>query len=81
MKIAQKYSHLNGEEYLIVHKNNLYEEIAEVIESINANEFLTKESKEKTMPGKCFTVQLKSIRYLSNSLASWAGMKADTDIS
>ena len=52
MKIAQKYSHLNGEEYLIVHKNNLYEEIVEVIESINANEFLTKESKEKTMPGK-----------------------------
>ena len=24
MKIAQKYSHLNGEEYLIVHHNNLY---------------------------------------------------------
>ena len=27
MKIAQKYSHLNGEEYLIVHHNDLYNEI------------------------------------------------------
>jgi hypothetical protein len=52
MKIAQKYSHLNGEEYLIVHHNPLYEEIIKVIESIDANEFLTKESKEKTMTGK-----------------------------
>jgi len=52
MKISQKYSHLNGEEYLIVHHNNLYEEMMKVIESIDAKEFLTKESKEKTMTGK-----------------------------
>jgi len=51
MKIAQKYSHLNGEEYLIVHHNNLYKEIDEVVENINAKRLLTKESKEKTMPG------------------------------
>jgi hypothetical protein len=51
MKIAQKYSHLNGEEYLIVHHNDLYKEIASVIESIDAKRLLTKESKEKTMPG------------------------------
>jgi hypothetical protein len=52
MKIAQKYSHLNGEEYLIVHHKKLYKEIIKVIESINADEFLTKESKEKTMIGR-----------------------------
>ena len=52
MKIAQKYSHLNGEEYLIVHHNNLYKEIIMVIKSIDANQLLTKESKEKTMTGK-----------------------------
>ena len=52
MKIAQKYSHLNGEEYLIVHYNNLYKEIIRVIESIDACEFQTKKSKEKTMTGK-----------------------------
>jgi len=52
MKIAQKYSHLNGEEYLIVHHYTLYKEIIKVIESVDANTFLTKESKEKTMTGK-----------------------------
>jgi hypothetical protein len=52
MKIAQKYSHLNGEEYLIVHYSELYKEIIKVIESIDAASFLTKESKEKTMTGK-----------------------------
>jgi hypothetical protein len=52
MKIAQKYSHLNGEEYLIVHHSELYQEIIEVIEKIKAIELLTKESKEKTMRGR-----------------------------
>lgn len=51
MKIAQKYSHLNGEEYLIVHHNNLYEEIKEVIASIDADQFRTKISKEKRKIG------------------------------
>jgi len=52
MKISQKYSHLNGEEYLIVHYKNLYEEITDTIESIDASKFLIKESKEKTMKGR-----------------------------
>ena len=51
MKIAQKYSHLNGEEYLIVHHNNLYEEIKQVIESVDAEQFKTKISKEKRKSG------------------------------
>ncbi|MBZ0199479.1 MAG: hypothetical protein K8H86_06400 [Ignavibacteriaceae bacterium] len=52
MEIAQKYSHLNGEEYLIVHHKKLYKEIIETIESIDASKFMTKESNEKTMSGK-----------------------------
>ncbi|HET9057293.1 MAG TPA: BglII/BstYI family type II restriction endonuclease [Chitinophagaceae bacterium] len=51
MKIAQKYSHLNGEEYLIVHHNNLYKEIKEVIASIDADKLRTKISKEKRKIG------------------------------
>lgn len=51
MNIAQKYSHLNGEEYLIVHHNDLYLEIKEVISSIDANSFRTKISKEKNKIG------------------------------
>lgn len=52
MKIAEKYSHLNGEEYLIVHYNSLYSEIKEVIKNVDANSLMTKKSKEKTMRGR-----------------------------
>ena len=51
MKIAQKYSHLNGEEYLIVHHNKMYEEIIEVITSVDATKHKTKISKEQTKEG------------------------------
>lgn len=51
MKIAQKYSHLNGEEYLIVHHKKLYDEIIEVIEGIDAEKLRTKISKEKKKVG------------------------------
>ncbi|MFO7891880.1 MAG: BglII/BstYI family type II restriction endonuclease [bacterium] len=51
MNITQKYSHLNGEEYLIVHHNKLYDEIKNVITTINAEKYKIKVSKEKTMKG------------------------------
>ena len=51
MKITQTYSHLNGEEYLIVHHNSLYNEIRNVISNIDASKFLTKVSKEKRKIG------------------------------
>ena len=51
MKIAQKYSHLNGEEYLIVHHNKLYKEIKAIIKSIDAEKYRTKISKEKRKSG------------------------------
>ncbi|MGO9211296.1 MAG: BglII/BstYI family type II restriction endonuclease [Terriglobales bacterium] len=51
MKIAEYYSHLNGWEFIQVHKPKLWTEITEVIKSVDANEFRTKVSKEKTMRG------------------------------
>ena len=51
MKIAHKYSHLNGEEYLTVHHNDLYNEIKQVVECIDADQFRTKISKEKRKIG------------------------------
>jgi hypothetical protein len=51
MKIAQKYSHLNGEEYLIVHHKKLYDEIVNVVSSIDDNTLWTKVSKEKRTKG------------------------------
>ncbi|MGI6338896.1 MAG: BglII/BstYI family type II restriction endonuclease [Bacteroidales bacterium] len=52
MRITQKYSHLNGEEYLIVHHTPLYDEIKAVVAGIDANTYKTKVSNEKTMRGK-----------------------------
>ncbi len=52
MKIAQKYSHLNGEEYLLIHHKKDYKEIQNIISSVKATDHLTKESKEKTRKGK-----------------------------
>lgn len=51
MRIAQKYSHLNGEEYLIVHHNDLYKEIKSVIKAVGAEKLKLKISKEKTKKG------------------------------
>lgn len=52
MKIGAQYSHLNGLEYLKVHKKDILEEIYEVIAGIDANLYKTKESKEKTKFGQ-----------------------------
>ena len=47
MKVVDKYSHLNGEEFLLVHHKNLYKEILSVVEAVDAYKFRTKISKEK----------------------------------
>lgn len=52
MRIVETYSHLNGEEYLMVKRPTLYQEIKEVIEEVDAFKCMTKKSKEKTMKGK-----------------------------
>ncbi len=52
MKIIETYSHLNGREFLLVHKPNLWREIKSVIANVDAEKCKTKVSKEKTMKGK-----------------------------
>ena len=52
MRIVSRYSHLNGEEFLLVHRKELWHEILEVIESVDAEACRTKVSREKTMAGK-----------------------------
>ena len=52
MRIVETYSHLNGLEYLLVHKPQLWEEIQDVIQEVDGNACKTKVSKEKTMKGR-----------------------------
>ena len=52
MRVGARYSHLNGEEYLLVHRKALWEEIQAVIAGVDAEACKTKVSREKTMPGR-----------------------------
>ena len=52
MKIVEQYSHLNGLEFLLVHKPRLWKEIQTVIASVDAHKCQTKVSREKTLKDK-----------------------------
>lgn len=52
MKIIETYSHLNGLEFLLVHKRRLWREVRDVIKDVDAAACKTKVSKEKGMRGK-----------------------------
>ena len=51
MRIVARYSHLNGEEFLLVHRKELWDEILEVIGSVDAEACRTKISRERTKAG------------------------------
>jgi hypothetical protein len=71
MKIAQKYSHLNGEEYLIVHNNALYKEIKTIIKSIDADNFRTKISKEKRKAGNSLLSPIELNRAFNEAFSQY----------
>ena len=52
MRIGAKYSHLNGEEYLLIRKPALWREVRDVISGVDAAACKTKPSKGKTMTGR-----------------------------
>ena len=52
MQIKNRYSHLNGEEYLLVHRPKLWEEVQEIILGLDAESCKTKISKEIRTKGK-----------------------------
>jgi len=54
MKICETYSHLNGLEFLLVHKPKLWKEVQDVIGKVDAEKCKTKVSKEKRTKGVVF---------------------------
>jgi hypothetical protein len=72
MNLIETYSHLNGLEYLLVHKPELWNEILEVIGMVDANRFRTKISKEITMVGKVL-YSPKDINFAFKKLLSDCG--------
>jgi hypothetical protein len=71
MKIVEKYSHLNGFEYLLVHKPELWEEIENVIKTVDAEECKTKISKEKTMKGALLYSPIEMNESFKNELTKY----------
>lgn len=52
MKVAHVYSHLNGLEFMLVHKPALWQEIQDVIIQTDADAYRTKSSKERGRIGR-----------------------------
>lgn len=52
MRIAAHYSHLNGLEYLMVHKPRIWDQITQIVASVDANKCKTKVSKEVRKKGQ-----------------------------
>jgi len=52
MQIVEMYSHQNGHEHILVHKPDAWQDIEQVIASVDAEACRTKVSREKTMRGR-----------------------------
>lgn len=52
MQVKATYSHLNGLEYLLVHRSGLWDEVRRVIEGVDASVCRTKVSRERTKLGR-----------------------------
>ena len=75
MKIVETYSHLNGLEFLLVHKPALWEEIQDVVAQVHAETCRTKLSQEKTKKGKILYSPIEMNKAFKNFFAPDPGRK------
>ena len=68
MQIRARYSHLNGEEYLLVHRKQLWQEVQDVIAGVDAAACRTKRSREKTRSGRLLYSPIDMNRAFSDGL-------------
>ncbi len=66
MRIVSTYSHLNGDEYMIVHHNHLRKEIHDLIASVDAEQCKTKISKERNRKGAILYAPKEMNRVIAN---------------
>lgn len=81
MRIVKFHSHLNGYEWLMVHRPNVWRQIKRVIGGIDAESCKTKVSKEKTMVGRllyspealntCFADGLSKLDWKESRTSYW----------
>jgi len=81
MRVSAHYSHLNGLEFLLVHKPRFWDEVQEVIRRVDAEACRTKTSKEKRTKGrrlyspiemnKCFASLLEQRGWCQRRVTYW----------
>ncbi len=81
MRIVQLYSHLNGHEWLLIHRQSIWEEIQQTIALIDAEACRIKVSKESTMMGRLlyspkeinrrFGAELRRYGWTENRTSYW----------
>ncbi|MCY4437673.1 MAG: BglII/BstYI family type II restriction endonuclease [Chloroflexi bacterium] len=73
MRIVTHYSHLNGLEFLLVHKPHLWNEIIAAIAAVDAEGCRTKVSAEKPMRGKVLYAPIEMNKKMKNQfeMANW----------
>jgi hypothetical protein len=81
MKIVETYSHLNGLEFLLVHRPKLWKQVKEVVAAVDAKACKTKVSKEVRMKGQLkyspiemndrFSVLLRDKEWKESRVSYW----------
>jgi hypothetical protein len=79
MRIEKSYSHLNGEEWLLVHRRAIWNEIKGVISLIDAEKCRTKHSKEKRKQGSILYSPIALNKQFSRYLNAegWSEVRTD----
>ena len=79
MKIANIYSHLNGLEFMLVRKPDLWQEIQDAVKNVDASLAFEKVSREKTMIGKILLSPSKLNKLFKAELSSkgWHEVRHD----
>lgn len=78
MRIAERYSHLNGWEHIKVHKAHIWREIEDVVGAVDAGACLTKISREKTKRGRVLYSPIEMNRRFKGELAARGWREART---
>lgn len=83
MIIAGKYSFKKGGEFIEQKYSQLFKEIETIVSRVDANECKTKESKEKTMPGKILysPIKLNECFKVHFTEFAWKKQKVNCDYS
>ena len=70
MRVVERYSHLNGEEYLLVHRPQLWQEVLDVIKSVDAEACRDKISHEKSRQGRMLYSPISMNKAIAASFAA-----------